>query len=547
MSVWAAFDKIAAWNKFWLIVGAMLLFYSFYNWAVSGGTTAQKYQAWLLGALGALISVYLLVTNDWDAYPSKIGLITSVGRAVNSVVPELPLESFHPNVMAGAIAVLLPFSGAAAVISWYENNRPHLIAALLLFLTTIVGLLMAGARGAWAAVILAGGLVIWWLAIRRLVNSRRRRRSVLFGSLALALLAGFLLIAMVPEIVSKGMSALPAMESGLIRADLYRNSLALINDYPFIGAGLDNFMMLYSTYALLLHVGFSTHAHNLFMDLTIQQGVLAVFIYLWMLLLMGEAVWSMLANRRRRRRKNGQANSSRVERAADRRASAVVLAAAALSVFILVVHGLVDDSIYGTRMVLLMFVPFAFAAPRLIRAGSPEVKQQLLVVGFGLAIVLLVGMFVWRPVSSLARSNWGAVQQSKAELSIYSWPEWPLQDAVRYEVDLYAAEEGFERAIGVNPGNTSAQRRLGQMKLSLGEYDEALERLEAAYAQTPRDNATKQLLGEAYLVTGNTGAGEKLWSKVDNDLGQLDLRAAWYKHLGDEELYAVVKNAADKY
>ncbi len=545
ISVWAAFDRTAALNKYWLIVGAILLYFTFANWAVAGGTFAQKNQAWLLASLGSFIGVYLLVSHDWDAYPSKIGLITSMGRTIRSILPDFSLERFHPNVLAGAMAILLPYSVAITLIAWLDRNRWQILVGIAFIFASTIGLLMSGARGSWIAILVAAALVIWWRVVRYLVSGRRNRRALFFGSLAVALVVVTVIAAAVPQIADTTLSSLPSIESGVKRADLYKNSLILINDYPFIGAGLDNFMMLYSTYALLLHVGFSTHAHNLFLDMTIQQGIFAVFIYLWMLLLMGEAVWRMAANRRKRKRANTDAAA--VDKPAVRKndKQGILLVASALSVLILVVHGLVDDSVYGTRMVLLMFIPFSFAVPALINARTPTAKQQVRSVLVGLLIVLLIIAFSWRPVFSLFNSNLAAVRQSKAELAVYQWPDWPVQDAVRNEVDLSASIEGFEKAIELNAGNASAQRRLGQIQLSQGEYAEAVRHLEAAYAQAPWDNSTKQMLGEAYLVNGQVGAGASLWSLVDNDMGQLDLRAAWYRYLADDDLHEIVKATAD--
>jgi O-antigen ligase len=545
ISVWAAFDRTAALNKYWLIIGAILLYFTFANWAVAGGTAAQKNQAWLLASLGSFIGVYLLVSHDWDAYPSKIGLITSAGRIIRSILPDFPLERYHPNVLAGAMAILFPYPVAITVIAWFERNRWQILLGVAFIFASTIGLLMSGARGAWIAILIAAVIVIWWRIVRYFVSGRRRSRAFFFGSMAVALVVVAVLAAAVPQIADTTLSSLPSLESGVKRADLYKNSLILINDYPFIGAGLDNFMMLYSTYALLLHVGFSTHAHNLFLDMTIQQGIFAVFIYMWMLLLMGEAVWRMAANRRKRKPVNTEASVADQPAARKSNKQGILLAASALSVLIFVVYGLVDDSVYGTRMVLLMFVPFSFAVPTLLKARTPTTKQQVRSVLVGLLVVLLIIAFTWRPVYSLFKSNLAAVRQSQAELAVYQWPDWPVQDAVRNEVDLSAAVEGFEKAIELNAGNASAHRRLGQIQLSQGDYSEAVRHLESAYAQAPWDNSTKQMLGEAYIVNGQVGAGASLWSLVDNDLDQLDIRAAWYRYTADDDLYEIVKATAD--
>ena len=49
--------------------------------------------------------------------------------------------------------------------------------------------------------------------------------------------------------------------------------MALAGDYAFTGSGLGSAMMVYSTYAMILHVGFISHAHNLFLQIALEQGL----------------------------------------------------------------------------------------------------------------------------------------------------------------------------------------------------------------------------------------------------------------------------------
>jgi O-antigen ligase len=541
VAVWSAFDRESAWSKFWLIIGAALLYYSFANWAAGSKGAALERQAWMLAALGAMVAGYLLLTHDWEAYPSKFDLLTKVGNGLRSIIPAMPAERFHPNVLAGAMAILIPFSAGVTTLSWFNRNSIRMIIGSGLLLLTIFGLIMSGARGAWAAVGLAVVVVLLWSMIRFFVQSRRRRRSWFFGSIAVLLLVMTLLLIAAPSFSDSILSSLPSLESGVQRADLYRNSLILINDYPFIGAGLSNFMMLYSTYALLLHVGFTTHGHNLFLDLSIEQGLLAGFVFLWMTLLMGEAAWRSMV---RRRKRNMKMDGTPVASATRPSHQSVLIASASLSIVVLFLHGLVDDAIYSSRMVILMFVPFAFGVPALVQARTPSRRQQLRAIIAAAAILVLIMVFSWRPILSLLNSNLAAVSQGQAELSVYEWPEWDVQDEVRREVDLEAAVAGYRRALSLNPGNASAQRRLGQIMLSLGEYDEALRHLEAAYTRTAWNDATGQLLGEAYLVNGRIEEGAALWSQTNNDQGQLDLRSAWYSEIDASDRFEVIKSIA---
>ena len=149
----------------------------------------------------------------------------------------------------------------------------------------------------------------------------------------------------------------------------------------------------------------------------------------------------------------------------------------------------------------------------------------------------LLGVFlVWRgPLLSLVYSNLGAVHQSQAELSVYRWPESWTQDEVRRRVDLRQPLAEFERALALDPQNATANRRLGMIALSRGEYEEALGYLEAAYAAEPESVTNRQLLGEAYLTSGRLAEGQALWDTVSNEHGQLDMRVSWYWHIGDVE------------
>jgi len=331
------------------------------------------------------------------------------------------------------------------------------------------------------------------------------------------------------------------------------NSLTLAADYPLIGAGLDGFMMLYSTYNLLTHVGYITHSHSLYLDIVIEQGIVALMSLAWMWLLMVEAVWqasSSSAKRFGKRRisksvkTTNDSQPDRKRRQQNRTSSRkIVLVAAFMSLIVLLVHGLVDDAIYNSRAILIFFVPLAFAVPVLRRTTVPIGRTQWRFAVVSFVLVLLISFIFWRPLISRVQSNLTAVRQSKAELSQYQWPEKPIQDAVRREVDMSSTISGYKQALNLDPTNTSANRRLGQLYLSLGQYEEALHYLLLAYQRAPWDNATRQLLGEALILNGRLEEGAKLWSTVNVEQDQLNLRRYWYQYLGDDGRQDVIQQA----
>ncbi len=151
----------------------------------------------------------------------------------------------------------------------------------------------------------------------------------------------------------------------------------------------------------------------------------------------------------------------------------------------------------------------------------------------------------WRPLLSRFSSNLAAVEQSKLELAKYNWPDQALQDQVRREVDLSESISAFEHSLDLDPANSSANRRLGQIELSIGRYDNALGHLQEAYIHAPEDDATRQLLGEAYIVNGMLGEGARLWKTVNNSQNQLPLRYFWYGSIGDDARQNSIKAVID--
>jgi hypothetical protein len=388
-----------------------------------------------------------------------------------------------------------------------------------------VGLVMTTSRGAWVALATALVLAGLWIVSGWLGQRRARWRGWLYPALLVVTLALALGLGIAwPEGPVAGIEALPGENTANSRAALMRSASLLVGDYPLVGAGLDSFMMLHSTYAWLLHVGYTPHSHNLTLNVAIEQGLVGL-----LALVAAWVVFFVLA--------------ARAGLFSHRRTGEGALAAAALSLIVLLVHGLLDNALYTSGGVFLLFAPLAFAAP--LSTGRSGVRRQWLVPGLVLVLVTLLGALVWRgPILSLFYSNLGAVHQSQAELSVYRWPEWPIQDAVRREVDLSRPVAEFERALAFNPRNAAANRRLGMIELSMGEYEGALAHLEAAYAVESGSMTTRQLYGEALIVNGRVDEGRALWAGVSNAHPQLDNRAWWYRHIGEAERAEWIEQAA---
>jgi hypothetical protein len=533
LGVWAAYDREAAWSKFWLIVGGVCLFYAFVNAHPLAATVRVGFIA--LFAVG--LALCFLTTNDWGAYEVEIAGLTRLGRELQTFLPSVSGPQLDLNEVGGMLAMLLPFGGWWAVKSLRDvrdsagqsSALRWLVLALawLALAITLFGLLMTVSWGAWVASGTALLLVALWMTIGRLGRGNETRRACIFlCALALVIVAASgLAVAWFsgPATSSHSLLGIDSLRSQL---QVRRNSLLLVRDYPLIGAGLEQFKMLYSSYVLLLHVGFVPHTDTLFLDVAIELGLTGLLALIWMWSLLAMLVWQTIL---------------RPSTSLGNTASHVLVGITALSLVIVLMHGMVHNGLYG-RGALLLFVPLAFATP-IVSQQREQARQRralgLLLLGLPLSLALL-----W-PGRTLAivHSNLGAIQQGQAELSIYEWPVWPIQDAVRLKVDMTKPITQFEQALALDPENPTANRRLGMIELSLGEYEQALKHLEAAYKVESESATTRQLLGEALIVNGRVDEGQALWSTLNNERMQLEARAFWYGYIGDTERAAWVREA----
>lgn len=522
LGVWAAYDRQVAWRKFWLIVGGVLIYY-----ALANAEPLGEVRSWLLAAFGAGVALYFVVTHDWSAYAIKIEALSRLGSAIQAPLPAVPGHRMNPNVAASILAMMLPFAGLVTIQAWQRMRYAgpsesrtgwwRVPVGLALLALTLFGLLMTVSRAAWIAVAAGFLLAVVWVTAGWLSRAEGARRGWIFvGLLGVGLILLLSIGLAWPRTIAVALTVLPGDNTASGRLDLLQKTATLLGDYPLIGAGLGGFQMLYSTYAMLIHVGYVVHSHNLFLDVALEQGLPGLVALISMWSLFAWTAWQALT------------------RSGSRRAASA-LAAAALSLLILALHSLADDPLYSGRGVLLLFIPLAFGASLPMEQPDHHRREFAFAVPLGLLILLGVAAF-WRgPLLSLAFSNLGAIHQSQAELSVYRWPEWPIQDEVRRLVNLDRPLLEFERALSLNPRNGTANRRLGMIELALSRYPAALRHLEAARAAEPRSEATQQLLGEAYLANGRLEEGQELWAGVSNDQRQLDLRVWWYQHIGDAQ------------
>ncbi|HKZ68622.1 MAG TPA: O-antigen ligase family protein, partial [Anaerolineales bacterium] len=238
IGVWAAYDQALAVNKFWLIVGAILICRALVNqpksnlWLITG----------LIGALVAFVSAHFILTHDWYASPTDLGLIDQIGQRWMLIRPPFGTGDTDTHLVGGIIVILLPVVMALGLRAWGFKHKGLRVLVVFLGVLAVCGLILAGRRAAWLSAAIVGGLwALWWVC--RLAGKNRTT----------AFLSALTVIGL---IVVVSVMAFPAQILRLTafsnRTEGIKDALRLLADFFWTGGGLRSFAGLYSRYILVI-------------------------------------------------------------------------------------------------------------------------------------------------------------------------------------------------------------------------------------------------------------------------------------------------------
>jgi O-antigen ligase len=509
MGLVTAYDPASALRKYYVLAASCLLFLAVSSLPKRSGILLINGSI----AIGVLLSVYFILSGDWQRWPADFELIDRIASRWQAFRPDLSLPPIHPNFVGGALAMLLPiplFNLVGLVIRREVTRAVPLSLAGLLMAATLI---LTSSRGAWAA--LAAGLIV---VCAVLLLRRPAGRPWPWPRIAvLALLVG--------GVASLAGRSLPAvLSSGVAetnRFTLFANSFQLVRDFAFTGGGLSSFPGLYSRYVLVIPDLFLEYSHNLYLDLLIEQGLLGLLavsmLFLLSLLRILRFTWQG--------RETGEAKWL-----------GLGLLAGSL---VILLHGFIDDPLYGKSGSPLLFlipaeVNFLTAAitqPADKRHDRLPFSARKWAVG---AAFLLLGMVLMsgNAISSSFLANIGAVRMAKVELR--GWP-----DGFRWGEQVQVAASAVPelvRALALDPEQATASYRLGLIDLAAGEYDAAVDRLLVAHDRRPSHRGVTKTLGYAELWRGDIGAGVQLLRTIPESTQELGVYEWWWGEQGQLEL-----------
>lgn len=474
-----------AWGKYYYIIGAIGLYYAIANLR----TIDQVW--WFVRAyalFGTIVAIYFLLTNDWLARGVKFDLLTQIGVWLSTWRPEIAGHRLHPNVAGGIMAIVMPF--CVPLLAEARSRKQRGLVALwsAAALVMLAGWIMASSRGAWLALALV--MVGWYLAWH-IADRTQPRRWIGWVMPALVIgLSAWLLFIGAGDWLGNGWQVYGA-NVVLSRWELLTGSLSLARDYFFTGGGLGAFPMLFSTYYLLVPVFYVIYSHNLFLDILIEQGIIGLLSYLW---LVGAFFWmTIFALRHLSADHSIQAESVTRLR--------WILQATLASLLVMLIHGIVDDIPYGSRALLLMLVPMGMIAALAPHLARVDLRPLGSLAPLAIAVVALGLIWQRDAVIGAWYANLGAVAQARVELQQWSFPE-RIPEMMRRTPALAPAEQNYREALRFDSGNLTANQRLGMIALTRGDFDAAQMYVETARGSNSADPLTMRLKANLYIAQG---------------------------------------------
>lgn len=506
----AVFAWLIAPNGHWATAKLAVLLVGTFWFYLAAALSQQRVVhavAWLSVSM-AVFALYFLLTQDWQSWPADGALLQALTARWMAIRPANSLPAMHANKTGGLLATFLPLAGVLSwqwmwQRRWLQGGGMGIVVACMSW-----GLLFSSSRGAWLALFCGAflaALAIWLLA------QGVKRPYVWVGTLITLVVLGPALLFTAGQ-----------LGGGLSRLILAQQTLSLIGEYPLSGGGLVAFGPLYSQYLRVIPVFFFSYAHNLYLDIWLEQGPLALLAFLGLML----TTLHLLLR-------------------ADRAHGALRFGLLA-GLLTLLLHGWVDDAFYGTwgapHLLLLAGLAVALAPATLTTTCPPARNGRVpywLVAGGMVLVTVATAVFFYRPLLSAAYANWGALQMGRVELADWPTNRWDDGTLAR-QVDTTP----FTRALAYNAHNSSALYRLGLVALGKQEFETAVACLAAAHTHNPTHRGIRKALAYSYIWLGQIETAVPLLQGIAEAPGEMTNYVSWWRAQGRNDLAQHAERAA---
>lgn len=393
--------------RFWSILLGMLVFYSFANWL--SYSPARLIQATFgLGLLSLAIFSASLVGTDWHnahmlAAPWLYDHLPNLLRNLPGSGLQSGNELFNPRWVGITMAILAPvflalfLFGRRSRLKWFSGAVGLLSVSMVLLTQSVQGVLglaagftfLATWRWRWARYLLAGGFVLAMVSLL-IASFSLDLRSLAVKLLSIDNWAGIAIA---------------------LRLDIWSRALAMINDMPYTGIGLNMFPTVLSHFYPGYLLGPEAHAHNLYLQTAADLGLPGLWALGWLMIAWGGRLRQNLT---RRAQMDTPPGSPRCDQQ-------ILLAGVAASVIAYLAHGVMDALMLGAKPSVALWILLAMGVTPVLQqpngsaAANPATSHR-----HRWRKWIPIGAFVGAGLASLLlwpagwRMNLGAIQAHQA-------------------------------------------------------------------------------------------------------------------------------------
>lgn len=312
VSLWASALPETSLPKLLGIILGVAFFY-----AVVNSTRANQGQIWVWAGLvvvfGVGICCLALVGTDW--FTHKILPLGPVYQRLPRLIDNVPGSihgGFHPNEVAGSLALLLPVSVALLWVAWSSNPGVEASSVSTVYPPASLALQTRWARALLSrktlavvtglcSALMAGVLVLtqsrsgyMGVALGLVVLAAFRKRWFLLVLPLLALAGLVLLWALGAQSLVDGALMLDTTGTANGRFEVWERAVYMLQDFPYTGVGLNTFPYVGDAmypYFLLGPEARVPHAHNNLLQVGVDLGLPGAVAYVALLTTFFVCAW----------------------------------------------------------------------------------------------------------------------------------------------------------------------------------------------------------------------------------------------------------------
>lgn len=364
--LWDLYDQAQGWNAAGFLTLGIALYFAFLNWQ----TTQRRpwLLVWMIGVCGFLLS--MLGPELLQRVPQEFFWFSEEVARSKPIDPFGWGETLNPNVLAGNLLLPIPLVFALAMRTSWAKRRWLPPFLLLFVLPMLLTLSLAQSRGSYLAI---------FVALLCVISLRWPWAGLAIGVAVISVVTVVVMSGTALFLGTFGSDGSVTSLSG--RVEIWQQSLTTLATYPLTGLGLGQFGPMWPLFGVGEWGGSQiAHAHNLFLQISMDLGIPGLLCYLWLLAVTIRALIKIILHDGyieddsqikqntliySRQVNSQQRAKARRARVYDRRNASLrwCLAVGTLAALVgLLVHGTVDAVTWGTKLSFLPWLLFALTA-----------------------------------------------------------------------------------------------------------------------------------------------------------------------------------------